>query len=218
MGQVHILTREQEIILDQVAQNDFLRSSFYFTGGTALSSIYLHHRYSEDLDFFTPEQFDQQTILSIMQDWGGKHGFTFQAEFIEVVHKFLLTFPNGEMLKVDFARYPYRRIEEGKIIDMLNVDSLSDIATNKLFTVTQRDNAKDFVDLYFLLETFTLWDLREGVRQKFKMELEPMVLASDLLKVEDFISLPKMIKPLTLGELKAFFRQKAKELGRKSVE
>ena len=28
-------------------------SVFYLTGGTALSAFYLHHRLSEDLDFFT---------------------------------------------------------------------------------------------------------------------------------------------------------------------
>lgn len=32
---------------------------------------------------------------------------------------------------------------------------------------------------------------------------------------EDFDYLPKMIKPLSLDELKTFFRQKAKEIGRK---
>ncbi len=33
-----------------------------------------------------------------------------------------------------------------------------------------------------------------------------------------FVALPRMIKPLTLEELKAFYRQKAKELGIKQVQ
>lgn len=43
----------QRIIFDEFSKNSKLRKQFYFTGGTALSAIYLHHRESEDLDFFS---------------------------------------------------------------------------------------------------------------------------------------------------------------------
>jgi len=57
-----------------------------------------------------------------------------------------------------------------------------------------------------------------GVEKKFGQETEKVILSEDFLKVEDFQNLPKMIKPLTLKELKSFFRQKAKELGMTQVE
>lgn len=218
MGEIQLHTKEQKIILDQIKQNDFLRSTFYFTGGTALSSVYLHHRYSDDLDFFSQKPYDQQTVLSIMQSWSEKIGFTFRSEFIEVVYKFFLTFSNGETLKVDFAVYPHKQVEKMENIDGLNIDSLTDIAVNKLFTISQRTDVKDFVDLYFLLDTFSLWDLREGIKAKFLQDIEPIIFASDFLKVEDFTFLPKMIKPLELQTLQSFFREKAKELGRQAVE
>lgn len=65
MGKIQLQTREQKIILDEVKQSDFLKSHFYFTGGTALSAAYLHHRYSDDLDFFSEKQFDNQTIFTL---------------------------------------------------------------------------------------------------------------------------------------------------------
>jgi hypothetical protein len=37
MGKIQFATPEQELILDAVKQNNFLRANFYFTGGTALS-------------------------------------------------------------------------------------------------------------------------------------------------------------------------------------
>jgi len=37
---------------------DTLARQFYLTGGTALAAFYLHHRYSEDLDFFSETEFD----------------------------------------------------------------------------------------------------------------------------------------------------------------
>lgn len=218
MGEIHILTREQQIILDEVKKSRFLSTDFYFTGGTALSAFYLKHRYSEDLDFFSEKKINTQAILSLFEDLEKRYSFTFTSEFHqEVTYIFLLKFENGIELKVDFGYYPYSHLEKLDYLNGVKTDSLIDIAVNKLLTVTQRTTVKDFVDLYFLLDKFTLWDLIEGVRIKFRMQIEPFILASDLLKVEDFDYLPRMIKKLSLDELKFFFRQKAQEIGRKSI-
>lgn len=217
MGEIQILNKEQNIILAEIKENSFF-NQFYFTGGTALSAFYLKHRYSEDLDFFTDKQFDDQAIFTLVDTWSKKYNFTFTSEFHQVVYIFMLTFKDNVTLKVDFAYYPYPKIEKSKIIDNINTDSLVDIAVNKLLTITQRTTIKDFVDLYFLLQEFSFWDLFQGVKIKFKVKLEPFVLASDLLKIEDFDTMPKMIKPLDLEDLKSFYRNLAKELGRRGVE
>ena len=117
MGEIQVLTKEQKIILDVVKQNNFLRSSFYFTGGTALSAFYLCHRYSEDLDFFSPKKFDNQVILTLMEEWGNKLKFSLQARFVEVVYIFNLIFENKASLKIDFSYYPHKRLEKGKVMD-----------------------------------------------------------------------------------------------------
>lgn len=219
MGKIHILTEEQQVILDVARKSEFFLSNFYFTGGTTLSAFYLNHRYSDDLDFFSQNRFDQQAILTLVQEWSKKYKFNIKSSrFAEVVYVFMLQFNNNEVLKVDFGYYPYKRIEESVIKDGIKIDSLLDIATNKLLTISQRYDVKDFVDLYFLLQKFSVWDLIQGVRIKFNMELEPLLLGADFLKVEEFDYLPRMIKPLTIEDLKEFFRQKAKEIGKKSVE
>jgi len=194
MGEMHLFTPEQKLILDQIKKSEFLRSNFYFTGGTALSYFYLQHRYSEDMDFFSEKEFDQEKVLSTVRQWANKNNFTFGRQLKEVVQIFDLQFTNGKRLKIDFGYYPYRRVEKGLVHEGVEIDSLIDIAINKLSSVNQRSQVKDFVDLYFLLKKFTIWDLIEGVRIKFRMELEPWI------------------------ELKNFFRQKAKELGRKAVK
>ena len=218
MGKTQLFTPEQIIILNQVEEDPYLRSHFYFTGGTALSYLYLEHRDSEDLDFFSPNQLDQDKILSLMTAWAKEYNFTFQAEMKEVVYIFMLTFKNGEPLKVDFGYYPYPRVEEGTQYKNLEVDGLLDIAINKFVTIHQRTTIKDFVDLYFLLQTFTIWDLINGAEKKFRMKTDLFILASNLHKIEDFDYLPRMIKPLTLDELKSFFIEKAKQLAQKSIE
>lgn len=218
MGKIQFFTKEQKIILDEITNSKYLRSGFYFTGGTALSSFYLSHRYSEDLDFFSQKKFDNQVILTLMEEWGNRHNFSLKSRFIEVVYIFDLLFNNKTQLKVDFSYYPYKRLEKGIIVDNLEIDSLLDIAVNKMLTISQRSEVKDFVDLYFLLQKFHVWDLITGVKIKFHREIEPLLLGSDFLKVEDFDFLPKMILPLTLEKIKIFFRQKAKEVGLKSIK
>jgi predicted nucleotidyltransferase component of viral defense system len=217
MGEIPVLTRKQKIILAEVVK-DKIFQKFYFTGGTALSAFHLQHRESEDLDFFSESKFELQPIFNFFQQLGKLHKFELTAEFLEVVYILRLKYKNNEVLKVDFGYYPYQRVEKGKVIDGLTIDSLIDIAINKLQTITQRTTVKDFVDLYYLLEKYTVWDLIDGVKVKFGQKLEPFILASDFLKVEEFDYLPKMIKPLTIEQLKDFFRKKAIEVGKQGVE
>jgi len=219
MGKIPFFTKEQRLIFDQVKNEPLLRDKFYFTGGTALSSVYFRHRYSEDMDFFSENKFDYEEILSIVNLWTSKLNFTFKSQFKEVVSIFYLTFKNKQELKVDFGYYPYERVEKVNTIDGVSIDSMMDIAVNKLMTIHQRSSEKDFVDLYFLLKHYTIWDLMEGVRIKFRREIEPWILGADFLYAADqFKSLPKMIKPLTLGELKRFYRNLGMNLAKKAVE
>jgi hypothetical protein len=218
MGKIQVLTKEHELVLDEVAKESFFTEGFYFTGGTALSAAYLEHRESADLDFFNFHRFNTQAIATFLTDCGNKHHFQFTSEFLDPLYVCYLTFENGIKLKVDFSYYPYKQIETPIMFHGVKTDSLLDIAVNKMQTVTQRSEVKDFVDLYYLLQRFSFWDLREGVRIKFNQELEPMIFGSDLLISEDFTFLPNMYKPLTLDELKDFFRRLAKHIGREGVE
>ena len=135
MGKVQILTEEQQIILAEVKEEPFFKE-FYFTGGTALSALYLRHRYSEDIDFFSEKKFDHQSVLTFVEEWGEKHNFTFTSEFNQVVYIFNLVFKNKKKLKVDFGYYPYKLIEENDSADGLRIDSLIDIGVNKLLTIS----------------------------------------------------------------------------------
>lgn len=219
MGQVGIITHEQELLLNEFKNDSFLVSQFYFTGGTALSLYYLQHRESVDLDFFSQTPFDPQIILAKVTTWADK--FKALVDYIPIennTHVFNLTFPNKQVVKVDFAFYPFNQIDTSKVIDGVRIDSIIDIATNKLLVIQQRSEVKDFVDLYFLLQDFTVWDLIDRVQVKFKVRLDPFIVGVDFLKIESFDFLPNMVKPLTIDTLKLFFRQKAKDISGKSIE
>lgn len=218
MGQNKSFTKEQRYVIDKIKQEPVLLSSFYFTGGTALSYLYLQHRHSEDLDFFSEKKLDIPYITEVIRKWAENGDFIFTSRFPEIVYIFNLTFKNGVPLKVDFGHYPYQRVEKGILYEGIHIDSKLDIAINKLATINQRTAVKDFVDLYFLLKEFTLWDLIEGVRIKFNMKMERFILASDFMKVNDFNKMPEMIVPLTLDELKSFYTKLAREMAMTVIE
>ena len=218
MEQLTLATPEQKLILNEISKYSSFFSQFYFTGGTALSYWYLKHRYSDDLDFFSEKPFDMSELLSIIKEWSTKHSFEVAVDKFENMNIFNLTFSNKTKLKVDFVHHFQKRVEAGAIWKSIGIDSQLDIAINKLITINQRTTVKDFVDLYFLLQTHSLYDLMEGVKVKYGIKLETLLIASDFLKVDYFTFLPRMIKPLKLSDLVSFFRDQATKLSKESVE
>jgi len=217
MEKITLATQEQRIILDAVSNHPFFKQ-FYFTGETALSYYYLTHRYSDDLDFFCEKPFDRDDLSNIIVEWSKKYLFTFELNHHKHMDIYNLTFSQGIQLKLDFVHDPHKRLEVGASWQTLAVDSLIDIATNKLLTTNQRTTVKDFVDLYFLLQTHSLYDLMEGVKVKFGIKLDALFMATNFLKVDSFTFLPRMIKPLTLSELQSFFRSLAIEVSKQVIE
>ena len=61
-----ILTPQQQKFLSLLTYNKEISNQFYFTGGTALTEYYIHHRESEDLDFFCEQEFDIEPLRIFM--------------------------------------------------------------------------------------------------------------------------------------------------------
>lgn len=218
MGQDSILNKEQELILEKLSKVEIVKSRFYFGGGTALSEVYLKHRESVDLDFFSDSKYNPQEVFSIISIIARDLGTEIESQQQETTQIYFFDFKERK-LKLDFTYYPYKRLREGSFYKGLQVDSKFDIAANKLMLIgSQRIEVKDFVDLYFLLNEFSVWDLIEGVRVKFGIRIEPYMLAFDFMAVKDFEFLPRMHINLKLDELQTYFINEAKTLGAKSVE
>lgn len=208
----------QKTIFEEVAKDINLASQFYFTGGTALSAFYLNHRESEDLDFFSEIAFKGKQIHEFIDKLSSILNIPYRFTEYEKINIYEFVKEDKFLIKLDFVHHPYPRLEKEESYKGFEIDSLIDIAANKLLTINQRTDVKDFVDLYFLLKDFTIWDLIYGVKEKYRRETDIILLAMDMTKVEDFDFLPRMITPLTLNELKVFFREKAKEVGKRAVE
>lgn len=211
-------TREQRAFLDCLRRYPALLSTFYLTGGTALAACYFNHRISEDIDLFSERQFDHASVMATMVKITDSLHVGSKLINIEGRLRYDLTFPHQELLKIDFVFYDFAHIEPVQSVEGLAVDSLGDIAVNKLLSISQRTASKDFVDLYFLLKKYTVWDLMHGVAHKFKTDIEPFYLSSLFAKVDQLTDLPIMEKKLSLKQLKRFFLAEAKKLASTMVK
>lgn len=206
-----LLTSNQRKVIELVASEKKL-NDIYLTGGTALANYYLKHRISDDLDFFTSKEPDTiflHKFASSLKDALEAQNLRF--EKLHDRNQFFLEFEKEE-LKIEFTLYPFTQLEKPKVEDGIKIDSLRDIAANKMMTILDRFDPKDFVDLYFILQKTDLQKVRQDAEEKFGQKISGLFLGSELAKVQRIEALPKMIKPLTIETLKKFFTEEAKKL------
>lgn len=119
--------------------------------------------------------------------------------------------------KIDFAYYPYDPIDRPTVWEGLRVESLRDMTVNKVQAIATRFQARDYVDLWFLLREGPETDLDRLlglVRAKFDAGVDRFALAHRFLMVSEVEELPRMIRPVSKDELVAFFEGLAKSLVR----
>ena len=200
---------------------DFKRSNlnkkFYLSGGTALAEFYLHHRLSEDLDFFTQDELDLEQLKKFINSVAKKtklteveyqHGFGLYTFFLKDKEKNLKH-------KIDFGQYPFAPIEQLRSYEGILIESLFDIAVNKAHTIAFRPRLRDFIDLYFITQQNPDWsfeDLLKRSFEKFEMSADALQVGQNLLEVEKQIDMPIMIKKVNLNKVKEFFLNEAKDL------
>ena len=131
---------------------------FYLTGGTALSRFYLHHRLSDDIDLFTQNQkIDFSHVNSLVLKILNK----LDLEIIKQVNtdtflQYITNDKSGSILKIDFVKEIPIHFGQFKMQGKIRIDSLENIGSNKVLTIFGRRDAKDFIDLYFILKSSEL--------------------------------------------------------------
>jgi hypothetical protein len=130
------------------------------------------------------------------------------------LYSFYLFFRPKKFLKVDFNYYPYPRIEKGIKFKGITVDSLYDIAVNKVHTISMKPRARDFIDVYFIIKEkgYTFKRLLMDAEAKFDWHIDPIQLGTQLLKAAKVKDYPRMIKEIDHREWKRFFIEEAKKL------
>ena len=213
-----ILTPKQLEFLELAQSQSQLTKRFYLTGGTALAEFYLQHRLSEDIDLFTEKEEVNQGVVEAFLKKSARRLKIKKIKLSQFLGLFSyqLIYQDGEELKVDFNYYPFLRIDKGIKFKNLSVDSLEDIAANKVHTLFMKPRPRDYIDLFFLMTTqnYDLNHLILDAKAKFDWDIDRMNLANQFIRVKEleFKDLPKMLKPLDFKKMEEFFLKLAKSL------
>ncbi len=142
---------------------------FNLAGGTALA-LYLGHRRSIDIDLFGISSFDEQLLLDQLAP-----DLNFSLQF--AARNTLKGSIEG--IKTDILAHRYPLIDEVVHSDSLILLSIPDIAAMKLNAIAlSGQRVKDFVDIYFLLERYTLDEMLDFYRRKYTLQNDAIVLKS----------------------------------------
>lgn len=147
---------------------DSAGGSYYLSGGTALSRVYLHHRFSDDLDFFfnrTPQfrKEVQESILHIKQQNLEVNTTILEADFARIY-----VLMDNASLKVEWINdVPYTFGPKGKSSLFSRTDNWQNILSNKL-SALPRNEAKDLADILFICKAYSFsWqDVVEQAKEK----------------------------------------------------
>jgi hypothetical protein len=168
-------------------------NSFNLAGGTALA-LQMGHRKSIDIDLFTTEIFDENSIMEI-----------FISKFKET--KILSLSKNSvncaiNGIKVDFIRHNYPYLESYLEEENIRMFSLADIAAMKLNAIAGNGSRiKDFIDVYFLLDKFSLEQMLKFYSKKYS-QMEPFFVIKSIVYFDDIDeSAWKAIKLLNKADL-----------------
>jgi hypothetical protein len=121
---------------------------FYLTGGTALGRFFLHHRYSEDLDFFINAHPDFLKLLEKIRSAINKSFDTDTANALITSDYARFFISDGYVrLKIDFVNDVEKYVGKTIGYSFGKVDNPLNILTNKLSAIAGRDEPKDYFDI-----------------------------------------------------------------------
>ena len=189
-------------LLKRLTQEPFLKDC-RLVGGTALALQY-GHRSSIDLDFFGTFDIDGEEMFGILRSYGN-------VEKQKVSSNIRIFDING--VKVDIVNYSiYPWLENSVEEEGLRLASPKDIAAMKVNAIEGRGSRKDFVDMYFLLQHFSLEEVLDFYAEKYpNYSLYRALMSLTYFADAEKFNMPTMYVDFDWEECKSFVLSKVKE-------
>ena len=168
-----ILTKSQQKLL--LALKAF-KKDFYLVGGTAIA-LHLGHRESIDFDMFTFGSFDNTKLKRLIKRQM-RMGRIVRDEYGN-----LTFFSLG--VQITFFDYPYPIEANLEFEDYLRLPDLITLGAMKLLALGHRAKWKDYLDLYFILEKYSLKTLLNKAKKIFGDEFNERILREQLAYFDD---------------------------------
>lgn len=190
-------------------------SKFYLTGGTALSAFYLGHRDSKDFDFFTHEDCDFTIIDNILAKIAQKTNSAARTKVRSQTYtEIYLEEKSGKWIqRMDFVRDIPVRFGKLNKIESITIDSLENIATNKINAIFGRLEPKDYIDLYYILKkTKIKFPKVFKLAQKKDLGINNFYFANIITAVQNIENFPLIKVPFDQKKFKQFYQDLSRDL------
>lgn len=189
-----LISTETFLLIQKLQLNPGLRG-FYLVGGTALT-LHIGHRNSIDLDLFSQEDFDTGSLKSVLLE---QFNLLTDAEFKNT----LLCRINN--VKVDFITHKYPFVKPPLSEEGIHLLSKEDIAAMKLNAISHSGKRlKDFIDIYYLLQYFSLNSMVGFFTVKYPHSnpLIPLKAINFFDDIDSTVDPPRLLTPLPLEKIK----------------
>lgn len=176
-------------------------SAMRLVGGTSLALQY-GHRSSVDLDFFGT--FDSElSFSSILRSYG-------RLAIVKETSKIKVYLLDG--IKVDFVHYDYPWLESPLQVDGLTLATPPDIAAMKVNAIEGRGSKKDFIDLYYLLQRYTLVEILDFYEQKYpEHSVFRALMSMSYFDDADMQPTPRMFTNVSWNEMKEYIQSQVRQ-------
>lgn len=176
---------------------------FRLSGGASLS-LQLGHRKAVDVDLYLDSVFDKTAIK-----------FAIKKKFPDsslALEKFFGSVYIISGIKVHVCRDNGKFIKPGLSEGGLRLASLEDISARKIFSLTEKPNKRDFVDLACLLSKFSLAEIIKNYQNKYGfVDARNVILALHKTHIVDEERMPEMIDELSWPEVQEIIEKNVME-------
>ena len=153
-------------------------TGFYLTGGTALGRHYLHHRHSDDLDFFVNAAGDFREQVKKVLEALHRGGIAFEPGTAADTFVRIMAREGETPLKIDFINdvaFHYGDFQEAPFYP--RIDHWRNILSNKLCALSRRE-PKDMADILAIAGRYSFaWpEIFSEARQK-DLWVEPIEIS-----------------------------------------
>jgi hypothetical protein len=187
---------------DLVAKHEFV-----LAGGTGLA-LWIGHRISYDLDFFTLHDFRNDVLILEIKKTTKDYQVMSEEESSLTLEI--------EGVKVSFFKYEYPFIAKSVRLGQAMLAGILDIAAMKVIAINQRGVKRDFVDLYAILQEIPFHIVARHMIMRFgKERINPVQTGKSLVYFADADTNPdpafRKGMELNWDHIKKFFRAHVKQ-------
>lgn len=181
--------------LERISGDEILKP-FYLAGGTALA-LQLGHRKSIDLDFFSQQFPSPEALLQALN----KYNPVLAQQDKGTLDVFI------DNVKISFFEYKYPLLGDTIPFKQTKLCSKLDIACMKIAAISQRGTKKDFVDLFVLLQTYSMEEIMKAFETKYTgTDYQKLHILKSLVYFDDAEKDPEpdYLTPIKWDEVKRF--------------